>query len=375
MNGDCVVLYQELVTMMSNNAYINHVLDIKSTILDCLAKLENIETKTIFLMSEDKLVGSITDGDIRRWIVSGGSLDSSLEKICNLNPILVKNNEKLNAFFLMDQHKINAIPVVDDSLRIMDILFKNVQEIKAKNFSLVNTTVVIQAGGLGSRLKPITNVIPKALYPINGKPITEIIINSFKSYGIVNFGIISNYKKNMIKAYFEESDLVNNITYYEEERPLGTIGGLALLSQNVDSNFILTYCDTIIDVDYSRLMQFHEENMNDLTIVAIVREEQMDYGILRVNDKGQFLSIEEKPVDSHMVNSGVFVFSQRVFKFFSSPIRMDSLELIQNMQSASMKIGYFPVSESSWYDFGNLDAIELNSKRILNSSLQHLFKD
>ena len=362
--------------MMTNSMNLNDLtLDYGASVLDCLKKLENIESKTVFLTSNNKLVGSITDGDIRRWIVSGGSLDSSLNLICNLNPITLKSNEKPRALALMSKHNINSIPIIDDFGQILEVIINNERNKTYKTTKAHKFPVIIQAGGLGTRLKPMTNVIPKALFPVNGIPITETIIDLFESFGVSDFTLITNYKKNIIKAYFEETKYHDVINYLEEETPLGTIGGLSLLGNAVNTDFVLTYCDTIIDLDYNSLMEFHKKNQNDLTIVSIVREEKNEYGIIKTDDQGRFLLIAEKPIDSHMINSGLFVFSPNVFKLLDSNIKMDSLKLIQLMQEASMTIGYFPVSESSWYDFGNLKSIESNSKRILNSPLRGLYSE
>ena len=225
---------------------------------------------------------------------------------------------------------------------------KNIK--KKKN--LQNINAVIMAGGLGTRMAPFTEVLPKALVPIKGKPIINRIIDNFLDYGLKNLWLTINFKGQLLKSYLNETKYKKNIYYYEEKKQLGTVGALKFIKNKLSQNFILTNCDTIIKTDYSKLIAFHLKNKFDITIVASFKNFDIPYGVCKLDNKNNFIKLEEKPNIQMLINSGMYVVNSNIINFIPSG-RFDMNNLLLKLKSASKKIGVYPVSDESWIDVGN----------------------
>jgi CBS domain-containing protein len=230
------------------------------TMLEAMALLDKIAKKVLFVAREGKLVAAITDGDIRRWILKKGNLEARVKDIANYNPKYLKEREKASAKEYMKKYSIEALPILNDENEIISVVFINDGDIGVKKD--LNIPVVMMAGGFGTRLYPYTKILPKPLIPIGEIPIAEHIINRFNKYGCKDFFLVVNHKKNMIKAYFNEIEKDYKITYVDEEKPLGTGGGLSLLKGIIDSTFILSNCDILIEEDYEKIYKFHKKENN-----------------------------------------------------------------------------------------------------------------
>lgn len=269
-------------------------------------ELFNTVKRVLFVVDKGRLVGSLTDGDIRRWILAKGSLDEMVYCVMNKKPHLVKDGQIKEARELIKKYELLAIPVIDDAENIIDIIFWN-QEIVEYPSEKINLPVIIMAGGKGERLLPYTSIVPKPLIPIGDKPISELVINSFKKNGCQEFYITLNYKKNMIKAYYDEIERDYNIKFIEEEEALGTGGSLYYVKNELKSTFFVSNCDILLDVDYANVIKFHHKNQNDITIITSLKKYIIPYGTVNLNDAGTIESIQEKPSTDYLVNTGVYI--------------------------------------------------------------------
>jgi dTDP-glucose pyrophosphorylase len=356
------------ITMQTDD--FKNVVDNNKSILYCLEKLETLKNyKVLFIVDKNRLIGSITDGDIRRWILHGGALNAELSQVAYLNPTVVFKNQTANIDKLFEAYNINAIPLLDENNNLLDIFFKDNKGNNKVTKDFINVPLVIQAGGEGRRLRPLTYVLPKPLIPINDMPMSELIINAFKEQGLSQFFMIINYKKNLIQSYYDEKIKSYLIDFVIEEEPLGTLGSLWYLKEQIKKDFIFTYCDTLIDIDFSDALRQHIENMYDLTIISVIKEDINPYGLLKMDEVGNFDRIIEKPLETNLINSGVYIFNPSVFRLIDSKKSLDFIELVDKLKANEMKIGHYPVPESVWYDFGNPESILTSTKKLNKNRL------
>ena len=220
------------------------------------------------------------------------------------------------------------------------------------------------AGGLGTRLYPYTKILPKPLIPIGELPIAEHIINRFYEYGCKRFYLIVNHKKNMIKAYFNEISKGYEVTYIDEDKPLGTGGGLYLLKGKINSTFILSNCDIIVEEDYEKMYQFHKKEDNLITMVCSLKKFTIPYGVVEIGSNGNIESMREKPVMSFFTNTGCYIVEPRVIEELKSECAISFPEIIDSYISHREKIGVYPISERAWMDMGHFDELEEMRKRL-----------
>lgn len=340
------------------------LIDENSTMIEAMNTLDKTAKKILFVVKEDRLVAAITDGDIRRWILSKGNLDASVKNIANYQPLFLYEKDKALARKYMKKNLIDALPIVDDNKKIITVKFLYRQDIKNKVD--LDCPVVIMAGGLGSRLYPYTKILPKPLIPIGEIPIAEHIINRFQQLGINNFYMIVNHKKNMIKTYFNEITKNYSIVYIEEEQPLGTGGGLSLLKGRVNETFILTNCDIIIEEDYSKIYDFHKEKNNLITMVCSLKNITIPYGVIVITDDGQIEEIKEKPVLQFFTNTGMYIVEPEIVNELEDNKSIDFPDIIEQYKKNGSKIGIYPISEYSWMDMGQIDVLEKMRRRLEN---------
>ena len=326
-------------------------------LIGAMEKLDSLATKILFVVKDSKLVGTLTDGDIRRWILKKGGLDATVDKIANYNPIYLKADTKEDIFAYLAQRKIEAIPLVNDDLTIDRVVFWSDRELEVKKPQL-NMPVVMMAGGKGTRLYPYTKILPKPLIPVGEVPIAQRIIEHYREYGCKDFHLIVNHKKNMIKAYFNEIDKDYNIFYEDEDIPLGTGGGLGLLKGKIDETFIMTNCDILIREDFSKIVKLHKESGNMITMVCSLKNFRIPYGVVDIAQDGQIEAMREKPELSFFTNTGCYIVEPEVIEDIKENERIDFPTIITNYQNAGKKVGVYPISENSWLDMGQMDELE-----------------
>lgn len=327
----------------------------KTTIKEAMELMDKNARKIIFVTKDNKLVGSLSDGDIRRFILKEESIENSVSNAMNSNSVYILKDEASNGIKVMEEKKIEAIPVVNEDHSIRNILFKTKELVQGKT---INPPVVIMAGGKGTRLYPYTKILPKPLIPIGDTPIVERIINKFHNYGCSNFFISVNYKKNMIKSYFNEEERDYNLTYVEEDKPLGTGGSLSLMREYLNETFFVSNCDILVDTDYTDVMDYHKKNNNDITFVASLKHTQIPYGVLKLNGDGLFESTVEKPEYSHLINTGMYLMEPKILDFVPDNDFADLPDVIMKAKNNGFKVGVFPVSDKSWLDMGQIKEME-----------------
>ena len=322
-----------------------------------MKQLEDTEKRTLFVVDEnEKLVGSLVDGDIRRWILAEGNLQAPVEQVCNKNPFFVQSSYDLETLKrVMVERRIMCVPLLNHERRIVDLIFwEDVFDAGAaeKPKRPIAVPVVIMAGGKGARLDPFTKVLPKPLIPLGEKTIIEIIIDLFLEHEVRFFYISLNYKAKIIKSYFEELKPSYSISYIEEDRPLGTAGSLKYLEGMFNTPFMVTNCDIIIKADYSEIVDFHNSNGNDVTIVASLRNYSIPYGICEIENGGLLTGITEKPEYNFLVNTGMYVLDPGTLKLVPGNEMFHITDLIEKVKQAGGRIGVFPISEDAWLDIG-----------------------
>ena len=340
----------------------------KSTIKEAMKQLSVSSNKIIFVVSEKgKLVGTVTDGDVRRWILRNGSLNKKVESICNRNPVYVEE-DKYNiedVKKIMVNKKIESIPVVDGNKKIISALFWGdiFGEEYKKPEKKLDVPVVIMAGGQGERMTPFTRIWPKPLIPVGEKPVIEVIMDSFNDNGCSDFFLLLNYKSEMIKSYFDNSELNYGIHYIKESKPLGTAGGLVLLPKKFPETFFLSNCDIIVKEDYEEMYKFHKRYNHDITIVASYKHFIVPYGVIQSN-REKLEKIIEKPEHDYLVVTGVYIMQKRVISLIPKGKTFHMPDLIESVKQNKGKVGIYPISEKSWSDIGELEKYKETIKKL-----------
>ena len=318
--------------------------------------------KFFFVTRNGLFVAAITDGDIRRWILKKGYLEAKVKEVANYSPKYLMEEDKKKAKEFMKFHSIEALPIINKDNSIISVVLRNEEEIKSTR--KLNTPIVIMAGGLGTRLYPYTKILPKALIPIGEIPIVEHIINKFFSYGSSQFFLIVNHKKNMIKAYFSENEKEYIVNFIDEDKPLGTGGGLSLLKGKIKSTFILSNCDIIIEEDYEKIYDYHKKEKNLITMICSLKKIKIPYGVIEISKTGKIESMREKPEISFFTNTGMYIVEPSIISELDEDFYIGFPDIIEQYRTKGEKIGVYPISEHSWMDMGQIDELEEMRKRL-----------
>lgn len=315
-------------------------------------------SRVLFVVNEeDKLIGSVTDGDIRRAILNGVGFEQHIYKIMFKFPRFVISSEKeyhkKAERYILDE-KLYAIPLLDEAYRIVDILFWHDffedHPLESHTIHTVTNPVVIMAGGKGERLDPFTKILPKPLIPLHDKPIIEKIMDGFNKYGFTNFVLTLNYKKEIIKMYLKENQFPYKIEYVEEDdRYLGTAGSLSLLKNRIKETFFVSNCDIIINHDFKNILLWHKGEKALITLIGCHKEMAIPYGILKV-DSGYLKAINEKPSFDMIINTGVYIMEPEVLDFISPRDHLDMNHLLERVMRQG-KVTVYPICDG-WFDIG-----------------------
>ena len=353
---------------MNDNALCRYIATHNMQLLDAMKMIDENSRGILYVVDEEMhLLGSITDGDIRRWILSGGDLDVEIDKVAAKNTIVTHRLDCKENLQIMRSKAINSIPVLDDDECLVDIQF----EPKAldgltdsQKRTLDGIDVIIMAGGQGTRLYPYTKILPKPLIPIGDIPILERIINRFYDYGARSFYITLNYKKEMIKAYLSDLDVDYFIDSVEEDEPLGTAGSISLINKEFSDSVIVTNCDILIETDYEKAFKYHEDSGNAITVVSSSKSLSVPYGVLHTGEKGIIESIEEKPSFSYFVNTGMYILKSSVLKMIPNKTFYHMTDLLNDAMKSGQRVGMYPISESSFLDMGELGVLRDMEERL-----------
>lgn len=338
------------------------------SIVEAMQKIDMTGNGILFIVDYlNQLIGTLTDGDIRRWLIKTGNLNASVSEVMNRNPCFLYETDSKQAVKVMTENKMRALPIINIENRVVDIVFNIYDEsVDSSKMSsaLKDVPVVIMAGGKGTRLQPYTNILPKPLIPIGNKPILEHIIEQFNRFGCEKFYLILNYKKNMIKAYFNELDHRYQIQYIDETEPLGTGGGLSLLRDKIDGTFFLSNCDILIKDDFYKMYQFHQQSGNKISMICSVKNFKLPYGVVHTGSQGIVESMEEKPTVSFFTNTGCYIIDSEILKEIPVNTSLGIPEIIDTYRKKGNQVRVYPIKESAWLDMGQIDELE-NMKRRL----------
>lgn len=336
-----------------------------SNLLNALRQMDKVYRKLLIVLDTNGEFSSLVSiGDIQRAIIRNLSLETKIAKIVRQNITIAKIGEDLEQVKeRMKTYRIEFMPVVDKNNKVIKVIFwEDLFEAK-RSVPQLNLPVVIMAGGKGTRMQPLTNIIPKPLIPVKEKTIVEDIMDRFVEYGCHQFYLSVNYKADMIQFYFNTLNNPNyQIEYIREDKPKGTAGSLSLLKGKIQKTFFVSNCDILIDQDYSEILNYHRNNNNDITVVASLKHIPVAYGTIETGDNGQLLELIEKPELTFKINSGMYILEPSVLKEIPDNDFFHITDLIEKIKQSGGKVGVFPVSENSWKDIGTWNEYLQNIK-------------
>ena len=330
----------------------NIKLTLNATIKKALKIIDSGAMQIALVVDEnDKLLGTLTDGDIRRGLLKGLDLDSSIESIIFTTPTIATiSNTKEEILKIALAKKLHQIPIVDESGKIIGI--QEIEElIKPKEKT---NKVVLMVGGLGTRLRPLTENTPKPMLKVGNKPILQTIVERFAEYGYTNIVMCVNYKSYIIQDYFGDgSSFGVNIEYIIEEQRMGTAGALSLLKEKPKEPFFVMNGDLLTNVNFEHLHDFHVSNNSMGTMCVREYDFQVPYGVVNI-DESNILSIEEKPTHKFFVSAGIYMLSPNVLKYIPENEFYDMPTLFEKIISEKQNAISFPLREY-WLDIGRME--------------------
>lgn len=325
------------------------------SLLDAMRRMDELMVKTLFVLEDEHFEGIVTLGDIQRAIIKNVTLTEPVRIILDKDKIygyLSDGEDYIKE--RMRKMRAEVMPILDEQGELVDVWFWSdlFKRTEPQHREKINLPVVIMAGGKGTRLKPITNVIPKPLVPIGDKTILETILDQFEEIGCTKFYMSVNYKADIMKYYLSQLDHKYDIEFFQEEKPLGTIGSVSLLKGKITTPFFVSNCDIIIDQDYRDVYEYHQSNHNDLTIVTAVKSIRIPYGVIETGEDGLMTGLQEKPETTYMINTGVYILNPELINEIPEGQFFHITHLMEKIKARSGRVGCFPVSEHAWKDMG-----------------------
>lgn len=333
----------------------NRRINSESSLLSALKQMDAEHVKMLFVFEKEHFVSILTIGDIQRAIVKNVALDSPIATVVERNKKFAHVGEPMEAIReKMLRLRAECMPVLDDNGELADVIYwKDLfEKDESQSREKINLPVVIMAGGKGTRLKPITNVIPKPLVPIGDKTILETILDQFEAIGCTKFYMSVNYKADIMKYYLSQLDHQYDIEFFQEDKPLGTIGSVSLLKGKITTPFFVSNCDSINEQDYRDVYDYHVNNHNDLTIVTMVKTFKIPYGVIETGEDGLMTSLSEKPELTYQVNTGVYILNPDCIDEIPEGEFFHITHLMEKIKARGGRVGCFPVSEHAWKDMG-----------------------
>lgn len=327
------------------------------TVSEAMQKIDGNANGILFLVNEAGiLIGCITDGDVRRYLLAGGKMSDHALDAANKNPRAAKTIDEARLLY----HKKNyiVIPIIDAEGLVNDLYNGEEGNANKKKRNPLNIPVVINAGGKGTRLDPFTRVLPKPLIPVGELPIIELIMNEYQTYSCDEFHVIVNYKKELLKAYFADNEAQYKISWYDEEKPLGTGGGLSLLRGRFASTFFFSNCDALLTANYESMIKFHKENENVITMICAYKNINIPYGVVEMGLNGAIEDMKEKPLMSFLTNTGIYIVEPEVMDYLRDDEAIGFPDVVKRVKEAGKKVAVFPVSENEWMDMGQISELE-----------------
>jgi dTDP-glucose pyrophosphorylase len=329
-------------------------IDSKSSILSAMKQMDKLDKKLLLVQKDNSFLGLISIGDIQRAIINDLNLETQIIHILRHNIRYATENTSFEEIRkMMLEYRMELCPVLDKNRNLIQLYFwEDVFGDEKLKFEQFNLPVVIMAGGLGTRLKPLTNVLPKPLIPIGNKTMLEEIFERFNRHGCTKFHISVNYKAELIEFYLKSLNLPFKTECFIEDKPLGTAGSLHLLKGKINETFFVSNCDIIIEDDYSNILKYHRAQNNEITLVAAIKNFPISYGTLETGDNGQLIALKEKPELTFKINSGMYILEPHLIDEIPENIFFHITHLVEKILKRKGKVGVFPVSDKSWKDIG-----------------------
>lgn len=337
----------------------NWVIESSRTIKDAMASLNASGGQVLFVIDASaKLVGSVSDGDIRRALLRNVGFDVAIAEIMNARPLVVGLKEpKGPARSRLKRAGVRFAPVVNADFKVVDVFPVYPETAEALDRATQEACVVLMAGGEGKRLRPLTETCPKPMLPVGGRPILQTIVESVASFGFSKFFISVNYRKEQIQSHFQDGKHLGvDIQYLVESQSLGTAGALGLLPKTTRSPIVVMNGDLLTSVDVGRMLAFHLERKNTITIGVRDYEVQVPYGVVRTDSFG-VVRVEEKPVQRFQINAGVYVLDPVVLDWIDGTHRIDMTTLIDQAIENASRVDSYLINEY-WLDIGRLADFE-----------------
>lgn len=337
--------------------YIKLAIQSTTTIIQALRAMDELRHKSLLVFDGKEFYSIITIGELQRAIIKNIPFDTTVKQIINVKnkTYACTSDSKESIKQQMVAIMAELMPVLDESGKLVEV-YQWTDFYASSKFSNekapIDLPVVIMAGGKGTRLKPITNVIPKPLVPVGDKTILEVIMDQFEGIGCHKFYMSVNYKADMMQFYLSQLDHKYEIEFFMEEKPLGTIGSVSLLKGKITTPFFVSNCDSINDQDYREVFEYHQHNHNDLTIVTMVKSFKIPYGVIETGENGLMLDLKEKPEQTFQVNTGVYVLTPDLIDEIPEGEFFHITHLMEKVKRRGGRVGCFPVSEGSWHDMG-----------------------
>lgn len=325
------------------------------SVIEALKKMDEEKVKMLFVFEGEKFISILTIGNIQRAIIQGVPMSAPISEMVERDKIYATVHDQLpDIKDKMRKLRAECMPILNENGTLHDVIFWRdlFQDVTLPERALINLPVVIMAGGKGTRLKPITNVIPKPLIPVGDKTILEEIMDQFEGIGCRQFYMSVNYKSGMMRFYLDQLDHRYQVEFFEETKPLGTIGSVTLLKGKINTPFFVSNCDIRIDQDYRDVYEYHLNNHNDITIVTAVKSFRIPYGVIETGEDGLMTGLREKPEQTYMINTGVYILNPELIDEIPEGEFFHITHLMEKVQARGGRVGCFPVSEHAWHDMG-----------------------
>lgn len=339
----------------------NRSIECERNLLEALKQMDALDKKLLIVVDKNQYKGLLSAGDIQRAIIKNMPLETPVKNVLRKRIRIAKPKDSFEDIqSMMIGFRMELCPVVNENNEIIDIYFWEdiFLDKKPKPKKQFNLPVVFMAGGLGSRLKPLTNVLPKPLVPIGEKTVIEEIFDHFGQSGCNQFFISVNYKADLIEFYLRSQNLPYDLFFFKEEKPLGTAGSLSLLKNKINTTFFVSNCDVLVEQDYSEILDFHQINKNEITIVAAMKHFTISYGTIETGNKGKLLKLREKPEITYKINSGMYILEPHLMAEIPENTFFHITDMVDNIMKRKGRIGVFPISERSWKDMGETQLLK-----------------
>lgn len=328
----------------------------KESIKNALKKMDDMQRKLLIVINDDGFVGLVSIGDIQRAILRSVPLSSSIDTIMRARITVSHEDESLDDIKeKMLTLRTEFMPILDNNMNLTKVIFwEDLFQAPIAVHQTIDLPVVIMAGGEGTRLRPITNVIPKPLVPIGSRTIAEDIIKGFVDAGCRRFFMTLNYRADFIEYYFNsivpQKDY--SLSFFREQKPLGTAGSLSLLKGEISETFLISNCDILIDQNIHEIYEYHKKYSNELTAIVAMKTIGIPYGMVETAEEGKLISLIEKPELVIKVNTGMYILEPHLIESVPTDRPYDMTDLIAQVLKRQGKVGAFPISEGAWKDIG-----------------------